>query len=250
MFTTTLSGTNLHVILMGNLPGHPLPASLERILWQPSHIHPDILYAVSNDSSSIASSVNTKSSIKLMLRDTQEHTTTIATCSCTQFAWSPDGKSILYSTGTQYTIVNIQDHSSFVVSAESASVPYWSPDSRFIILDGLHTLQLINVTNQHHQELLSDPTSGAYTPQSPLPDSHTLLQPISNSIWSTDSQQFLFLTRSRLMWQGKIMDTGNGLYTVTIDGNGRVLGQPLIVDSGNDTQASWTYEDPDTSFIF
>jgi len=46
------------------------------------------------------------------------------------------------------------------------------------------------------------------------------------------------------------MDTGNGLYTVTIDGNGRVLGHPLIVDSGNDTQASWIYEDPDTSFIF
>ena len=250
MFTVNLSGSNLHVILMGNLPGHPLPASLERILWQPSHIHPDILYAVSNDSSSIASSVNTKSSIKLMLRDSQELTTTIATCSCTQFAWSPDGKSILYSTGTQYTIVNIQNHSSFVVSAEAASVPYWSPDSRFIILDGLHTLQLINVTNQHHQELLSAPPSGAYTPQSPLPDSHTLLQPISNSIWSTDSQQFLFLTRSRLMWQGKILDTGNGLYTVTIDGNGRVQGQPLIVDSGHDAQASWTYEDPDTSFIF
>ena len=156
MFTTTLSGTNLHVIIMGNLPGHPLPASLERILWQPSHIHPDILYAISNESSSIASSVNTSTPIKLILRDTQEQTTTIATCSCTQFAWSPDGNSILYSTGTQYTIFNIHDHFSYAVSAESGSVPYWSPDSRFIILDGLHTLQLINVANKRQQELLSD----------------------------------------------------------------------------------------------
>ncbi|MGZ6366163.1 MAG: TolB family protein [Ktedonobacteraceae bacterium] len=250
MFTTTLSGTNLHLILVGNLPGHPLSASLERILWQPAHILPDILYAVSTDSSGIASTVNTSSSIKLILRDTQERTMTIATCSCTQFAWSPDGKSILYSTGTQYTVVNIQDHSSFVVSAESASVPYWSPDSRFIILDGLHTLQLINVTNKRHQELLSDLTSGTYTPQTPLPDSHTLLQPISNSIWASDSRQFLFLTRNRLVWQGKSLDSGKGLYTVSIDDNGRVQGSPEIVDSGNDSQASWIYQDPNTSFIF
>jgi hypothetical protein len=111
-------------------------------------------------------------------------------------------------------------------------------------------LQLINVSNQRHQELLSDLTSGAHTPQSPLPASHTLVQPISNSIWSTDSQQFLFLTRNRLKWQGKNLDTGNGLYTVSIDRSGRVQGLPSLVDSGNDTQASWTYEDPDTSFIF
>jgi len=251
MFTTTLSGTDLHFILKGNLPGHPLPASLERILWQPSHIHPDILYAISNDSSSISPSVNTSLSFKLILHDTQEQSTTIALCSCTQFAWSPDGNSILYSTGTTYTIVHIQDHSSYVVSAEFGSVPYWSPDSRFIILDGLHTLQFINVTNGRHQELLSDHlASGAFTPQSPLSDSHTLLQPISNSIWSADSQQFLFLTRNRLIWQGENLDSGKGLYTVSIDGNGRVQGQPLIVDSGNDAQASWTYEDPDTSFVF
>ena len=247
MFTTDLSGTDLLFILKGNLKGHPLPESLERILWQPSHLHPDILYAVANDPPGIASTQNTS---KLMLRDTQKQTTTIAICGCTQFAWSPDGNSILYSTGTQYTIFNIRDHSSFVISAESGSVPYWSPDSRFIILDGLHTLQLINVTKQQHQELLSDLTSRANAPQSSPPDSHTLVQPISNSIWSADNQQFLFVTRNRLVWQGKILDTGNGLYTVTIDGNGRVQGLPSIVDSGNDVQASWIYQDPNTSFVF
>ena len=250
MFTTTLSGTDLHFILKGNLKGHPLPVSLERILWQPSHLHPDILYADSNDPPGIASTQNTFTPVKLILSDTQKQTTTIAICACTQFAWSPDGNSILYSTGTQYTIFNIRDHSSYAVSAESGSVPYWSPDSHFVILDGLHALLLINVTNQRHQELLSDLTSGANTPQSQLPDSHTLLQPISNSIWASDSRQFLFLTRNRLVWQGKSLDSGQGLYTVSIDDNGRVQGSPEIVDSGNDSQASWIYQDPNTSFIF
>src|SRR5205807_740197 len=147
--------------------------------------------------------------VKLILRDSHEQSRTIAICSCTQFAWSPDGNSLLYSTGTYYTILNIKDLSSFSVSGEFGSVPYWSPDSRFIILDGLHTLQLVSVANQRQQELLHDVASGSDTASSPLPDSRALLQPISNSIWSSDSRQFLFLSRNRLVWQGKNLDSGN-----------------------------------------
>jgi hypothetical protein len=249
-FTTNLSGTDLHFILKGNLKGHPFPGSLERMLWQPSHLHPDILYAISNNSSGIASSISTSAPIKLVLSDTQDHNTTIAICNCTQFAWSPDGNSVLYTTGTQYTILHIKNLSSFSIAGEFGSVPYWSPDSRFIILDGLHTLQLVNVTNQQQQELLSDVASRSDSAASHPSNTRALLQPISNSIWSADSQQFLFLTRNRLVWQGKNLDTGNGLYTVPIDGNGHVQGLPFIVDSGNDAQASWIYQDPDTSFVF
>jgi hypothetical protein len=272
IFTTSLAGTQFQFILQGALPGHPLPASLERILWQPFHINPSILYAIATEttgkvppflckggSSGVGSgdpcgrplgSNTTAMPVKLILRDSQEQTKTLAICSCTQFAWSPDGNSILYSTGTQYTFLNIKDLSSFSVSAEYASVPYWSPDSRFIILDGLHTLHLVNVVSQRQQVLLRDIASGSDTAYSPLPDSSALLQPISNSIWSSDSQQFLFLTRNRFLWQGKKLDSGEGLYTVSIDGNGRVQGSPAVVDTGNDSQASWTYEDPNTSFLY
>jgi len=245
MFTTTLAGTQFQLIIQGSLSGHPLPASLERVLWQPAHLHPDMLYAIAKDSSP-----KKVMPVKLILRDSQQHTRTIATCNCTQFAWSPDGNSVLYSTGTQYTILNIKDLSSFSVSGEFGCVPYWSPDNRFIILDGSHTLQLVNVADQQQQELLRDVASGLDTALSPLPDSQALLQPISNSIWASDSRQFLFLTRNRLYWQGKNLDSGKGLYTVSIASNGRVQGSPAIVDNGNDSQASWTYENPDTSFLF
>ena len=272
IFTTTLAGTQLQLILQGALQGHPLAASLERVLWQPSHLHPAILYAIATETVGKVPSFLCKGGsggvgsgdpcgrplgsntiakpVKLILRDSQEQTRTIAICSCTQFAWSPDGNSILYSTGTHYTVLNIKDLSSFSVSAEYASVPYWSPDSRFIILDGLHTLHLVNVVSQRQQVVLRDAVSSSDSAYSPLPDSSTLLQPISNSIWSSDSQQFLFLTRNRLLWQGKNLESGEGLYTVSIDRNGRVQGSPAVVDTGNDSQASWTYEDPDTSFLF
>ncbi len=167
-----------------------------------------------------------------------------------QFAWSPDGKYVLYTTGTMYTILNIKDSSSFSVPGEYGSVPYWSPDSRFIIFDGLHTLQLINVVNQWHQQLLNDLTSGSGSVFSTMPDVKALLQPISNNIWAPDSRQFLFLTRDRLSWQGKNLDAGKGLYTVSIDDKGQVQALPAVVDTGNDSQAGWIYEDPNTSFLF
>ncbi len=272
LFTTTLAGTQFQLILQGALPGHPLPASLERILWQPAHQNPSILYAIATETTGKVPSFLCKGGsggvgsgdpcgrpggshtaampVKLILRDSREQTRTIATCSCTQFAWSPDGNSVLYSTGTQYIILNTKDLSSFSVSSEYASVPYWSPDSRFIILDGQHTLQLVSVANRRQQQLLTDVASASDTAFSPLPDSRALLQPISNSIWASDSRQFLFSSRNRLSWQGKDLHSGKGLYTVSIDGNGQVQGSPAIVDSGNDSQASWTYEDPNTSFVF
>jgi len=188
--------------------------------------------------------------IQLVLRDPHGQTTTITTCGCTQFAWSPDGNFVLYSTGTTYTIFNTKNFSSFSVSGEDGGVPYWSPDSRFILLDGLHTLQLVSVAHQRQQQLLHDSTTEPETASSVMPGVRALLQPVSNSIWAPGSRQFLFLTRDRLSWQGENLNSGNGLYTASVDDQGQVQGSPVVVDTGNDSQAGWTYEDPNTSFLF
>ncbi len=84
IFTTTLAGTDTQFIIHSVLPGHPLPAMLERVLWQPAHQNPAILYAVASDSTQ-------PPTIQLLVRDPRGHITTIAKCNCTQFAWSPDG---------------------------------------------------------------------------------------------------------------------------------------------------------------
>ncbi len=46
------------------------------------------------------------------------------------------------------------------------------------------------------------------------------------------------------------MSAGQGLYTVTIDDRGLPQGKPVIVDTGNDSQAGWTYQDANTSFLY
>ncbi len=252
VFTTTLAGTNIQYIIPSVLPGHPLPASLERILWQPAHQNPAILYAIAVPLSQSKSFGSGAVSIQLELRESDGHTSSLATCSCTQFAWSPDGNSVLYSTGSTYTVMNIHSGSAFTISGEAGSLPYWSPDSQFLLLDGLHTLVLVQIAHQSQQLLLSDSgetqVPGASSPALPTVDD--LLQPASNSPWAADSRHFLFLARSRLTWQGQRLHSANGLYTVTLDNQGKVQGTPTLVDAGNDSQAGWSYEDPNTSFLF
>lgn len=246
IFTVTLAGTDGHYLVNGPLSGHPLPASLERVLWQPAHQFPAILYALANNNQAAS---NFPLSVQLLLRTTDNQTKVLATCQCTQFAWSPDGKSVLYSTGASYTVLNINNLSSFNISGENGSVPYWSPDSQFLLLDGLQTLTLVHIASQKSQMLLSA-TDTSTTSSAPLSTVNTRLHSVDNSLWATDSRHFLFLTRNRLLWQGSQLHDGKGLYTVTMNDRGQPQGSPTVVDAGNDTQAGWTYEDANTSFLY
>jgi hypothetical protein len=244
IFTTTLAGSGQQ-FLTGPLPGHPLPASLERVLWQPGHQDAHILYAVSIQKTS-GTDVPT---VQLMLRAMDGQMTMLATCACTQFAWSPDGNTVLYSSGTSYTFLNIGSKTTFSITAEEDSVPYWSPDSKFLLLDGAHTLELVQIATSQQNVLL---TSGS-SPDNAFPVIPTitsLLQPAANSPWAADSRHFVFLTHDRLNWQGRQLNGGKGLYTVTLDSNGQVQGAPSLVDKGNDAQAGWSYQDANTSFLY
>lgn len=253
IFTTTLAGTNVQYLTHTPLLGHPLPASLERILWQPAHQDRSFLYAAIPSPLSAQQGIATNwPTVQLILSKVDGETTALATCTCRQFAWSPDGQSVLYSTGTTDTILNLPKATSWNVTTEEDSVPYWSPDSQFLLLDGVHTLQLLSIAKQHQYTLLSDDKasklrSGSFSGNLSSPSAR--LQPISNSIWSADSRHFLFLTHNRLQWQSHHLHI-KGLYTVAINDGGNLQGSPVLVDAGNDYQAGWTYQDENTSFLY
>ncbi len=253
IFATTLAGTNFRLLTRAALPGHPLPATLERILWQPAHSSPLLLYATNALTAPQLPAANpTTPPVQLALDNGSGGTTSIATCYCTQFAWSPDGNSILYSAGATYSIYNLATRTVFSFRGEDGSVPYWSPDSRFILLDGLHTLALITIASKTQLNLLSDTTPNP-TPDptvASLPDANALAQPVSNSLWSSDSRHFLLLTRGRLYWQSQKLASGEGIYAVALDTSGSIRGLPSVVDTGRDSQPGWSYENPNTSFLF
>jgi hypothetical protein len=249
IFTTTITGTQQHFLTQTSLPGHPLPAALERILWQPAHQDTLLLYAIALPALP-KTSTNTLQ-VQLMLSTIDGHSTSLTTCTCTQFAWSPDGNSILYSTGTNDTLLNITTHASFTFPVEADSIPYWSSDSKFLLLDGTHTLVLVQPARRQQTVLLQAATAATAAGLPSVPTTSTLLQPVENSIWASDSRHFLFLTHNRLQWQGKALHSGPGIYTVAIDDQGSVQGSPVLVDnSNNDTQAGWTYQDANTSFLY
>jgi hypothetical protein len=250
IFTTALTGTNQHTIVALSQPAQALAASLERVLWQPDHSQAAFLYAVPV-SDSTGPLPGEASKVQLVLHQMNGKTHVLATCACTQFAWSPDGASIVFQVDTAFTILNLARKTSFTFNAEVDSVPYWSPNSRFLLLDGSHSLQLIDVATGQQQVILSDAGQRA------LPKAYSgaatgvnsLLQPVSNNLWSSDSQHFAFLTRGRQFWLGKKLP-GHGLYTATIDDQGQVQGSPLLVDAGNDTEVGWSFEDANTSFLY
>lgn len=251
IFSTMLAGTNQHFITHGTLPGHPLSATLERVLWQPAHQNPAILYAILPTSQAFGTS---PAQVQLLLRTSDGHTRLLASCACTQFAWSPDGNHILSTTGSSYSVLNLDGSALYTFSAETGSVPYWSSDGQFLLLDGLHSLVLVKPASKGSRVLLSDSSQSIGATGTPVPSTtgsvDALLQPTSNSLWAADSRHFLFLTRGRSRWQGKTLSAGKGLYAVTIDAQGKTQGAPFLVDNGDDTQAGWTYEPPATSFLF
>lgn len=249
VFTTTLAGTDQHYLIQGQLPGHPLPSTLERLLWQPAHMHPALLYAVT-PTTPVQSTYTASPQVQLLVRLADGTTKTLVTCQCNQFAWSPDGNTILYSTGTSYTLLNLTHATTFTIHGEAESIPYWSSDSTLLVLDGLHTLSLTSLVTKQQTILLNTAASTpAGTNTTAIPAQNALLHPIPNNIWAADSRHFLFLTRGRTLWQDHTLSK-QGLYTVTVDVHGQVQGQPTLVDAGNDIQAGWSYEDANTSFLF
>jgi hypothetical protein len=143
-------------------------------------------------------------------------------------------------------------NTSFSFPVEQGSVPYWSPDAAFLLLDAPHSLTLVDMATNKQLAFLSmhQQQADSLPAQYAVPATNALLQPVANSPWAADSRHFLFLTHERLLWQGKPLHNGKGLYTVTIDTNGQPQGDPVIADTGNDTQAGWTYQDPNTSFLY
>lgn len=248
IFTVSLTGTNMRFIVPASVPAQPLPAALQRVLWQPQHAQqPSVLYA-RLATSSTSTTMATIPEVQLMLHTFSGQEEAITTCTCVQFAWSPDGNKVLYSTGAKDTILDISTHTSFDIPVEGNSVPYWSPDSTFLLLDGVHTLQLVHIADKQSQTLLKDGLvdSGGLT----VAGANALLQPAPNSLWAGDSRHFLFLTHNRLLWQGSSLKPGKGLYSVTIDADGHIQGTPVTADTGNDTQAGWTNQDENTSFLY
>jgi hypothetical protein len=247
IFTVDYGGDHQQLLQRAPLASQPLSAALERVLWQPDHAQAAFLYAVATGQQ--ASDHTPLVALRLYTPDGQTRTLTV--CACRQFAWSSDGTHVLYTTGRSYSILRLDGSVALTFEAEANSVPSWSPDGRFLLLDGSHTLWLVDSATGQRWLLLSDRTPASESQEpAPLPSANALLQPVPNSPWAADSRELLFLTRGRLWWQRQQLSRGEGLYVVSLDSRGRPTGQPHYLTGGAITQAGWSYQNSNASFLF
>ncbi len=224
------------------LPGSPgYPA---RPLWQPGT--GALLYAAAGTNPDAA---------RLLLRSSVGATHTLLTVgNLQQYAWSPDGRSLLVRTASEYQVYSASGAEQFVwPESSAASLPFWSPDSRFILLLEPDGAALVTIATRQRQPLLTGPV--ALPPPASNPQLAPFLRPATSSPWKADSSAFLLSNDGKGTWNAQpdkplpvASGSGDGVYLVTL-GQNNAAQFPSLIDWGEHQSAAWTTLDPNCAFL-
>ncbi|HKD77950.1 MAG TPA: hypothetical protein VKB76_20755, partial [Ktedonobacterales bacterium] len=218
------------------LPGDAWAA---RPLWQPGHRA--ILYAIAGSASN---------STTLALTDLVGHSRTITTVAgLEQYSWSPDGSRLLMRTPRNYTIHSLDGKPDVTWTDEDiTSLPWWSPDGRWILTRSATALTLVNTATGVAQTLAQF-TGATFSPDFSMP----LFHPITGSPWQDDSRHFAFAADGGRWMGGSQAGTplaaksqGTGLFVVALS---NLKATPKAIDWGEHSALSWSTPDPNTQFL-
>src|SRR5579859_4126567 len=216
-----------------------------RPLWQPGT--GALLYATSGP---------TPDAARLLLRNSNGVTHTLLTvANLLQYAWSPDGRSLLARTASEYQVYSANGVERFAWSESSAaSLPFWSPDSRFLLILDPDGAAFVNVAAQQRQSLLSGAV--ALPPPPNDPNLAAFLRPAASSPWKADSSAFLISNDGKGAWNpqpGKPLPgasgSGDGLYLVTLGQQNSAAQFPSLIDWGEHASVAWSTLDPNCAFL-
>ncbi len=241
-------GGPANIVAIGTLttlPGSPgYPA---RPLWQPGT--GALIYAV-------ASAGPTPDVTTLVLRASNGALQPLLTVTnLQQYAWSPDGQALLVRTDSEYRLYSASGALRLVWSDTSAaSLPFWSPDSRWLLILEPNQTTLVNVATQQHQTLLSG--SFDLPPPASEPRLAPFLRPATSSPWNRESSAFLLSSDGQGTWEpqpDRALPTangnGNGLYLVTLAEGNNAPQFPALIDWGEHQSVAWTTLDPNCAFL-
>jgi hypothetical protein len=223
------------------LPGSNEPA---RPLWQPTT--GSLLYAAAGPG---------PTDTQLLLRQSNGATRTLATiANLQQYAWSPDGNLLLARTSSDYRIYSGQDILRFAWDDHaSVSLPFWSPDSRFILILEPDGLSLVDVAARTVSHLLN---ADLNLPAPPTAGQAPWMRPATNSPWKADSSAFLFTAATGSAWStpsGRPLPlgsgTGDGLYVSVLNQQQKTPQFPTLLDWGIHQDTAWSTLDPNCAFL-
>ena len=204
IFTTTLAGTQQHFLVRNPLPGHPLPASIgtrpmatsppgytyplcaSRLRGQQRHMQIHCKY----NSRSARWMVTQLRLQPVPALNLHGHRTAIPSCIVPEQAIHcsilPRTLHLLFRS-MQTAFLTGRLIASFCCSM--VYIPwFWC-----------------SLPGNNRSVLLQDNRTSSTAGFPFVPTASTLLQPVENNIWASDSRHFLFLTHNRLQWQGKAL---------------------------------------------
>jgi dipeptidyl aminopeptidase/acylaminoacyl peptidase len=224
-----------------------------RPLWQPGTDR--LVYAIAGAE---------QDTTTLLLSDTSGHSQPLLTIAhLQQYAWSPDGRLLLVetqSTSHTYQVYNSEGALQFAwVDAAERSLPFWSPDSRMVLVLESDGLTLINIAARSQVQLLR----GSITlPPAPTSAREALFLRLAvNNPWKSDSSAFLFTNDGQGVWAahpGQALAIGSGggagLYSSTVESSAQDARDsaarfPILLDWGEHQSVSWSTLDPNCAFL-
>jgi hypothetical protein len=216
------------------LPGSGRPG---RILWQPRASA--LLYATAGPVG-----------VALVLHPLAGTPRTVAsTAVALDYAFSPDGLQLLVRTPQAFELWSLSGDTTPLFTwpeSDPLALPWWSPDGRTLLVQDDHGWQLVNPAGRAVKSLLAYRSP----PAQPL-SADVLWHPVSASPWSPDGMLVVFVSVTGDTWQGAALPTpkgsAEGLYVAPLSASR--IGQPALIDSGDDRAPSWSAVDPSTAYL-
>jgi Tol biopolymer transport system component len=228
-------GTPGSVIAAGSLLTLP-NGRPSRILWQPQR--DALLYMVAGAQSAVGLKLLTPGGKTTSLGEVR---------GLLDLAFSPDGSRLLLRTTQGFAVWDVAHPGQPLVAwteDDPAALPWWSPDSRRILVQDSSGWKLVDIAKKSVRTLVTLPGAKP-TDISGV----TSWSPAAGSPWSPDGGRFVFTGSVQETWLGKPLptphDSATGLYVADPSSNAA----PMLIDSGADFSPQWSYLDPSTVFL-
>jgi hypothetical protein len=209
----------------------PDTSRLGRVLWRP---HTDeLLYATAENNA-----------VLLRLGQGYSAAQTLGTVSgLLDACFSPDGAALLVRTTDRFLVWDIKTPGSVRyewVNADQTAIPYWSPDSKRLLIFDAAGATLVDLDTKTTARTL------AYAQPAHARQGTPHWRPAPGGPWSPDGGSVVFVAAVGDSWNGMRLATP-GIYVASMTATGAT--QARLIDSGADEAPLWGYLEPSTSFL-
>lgn len=212
-----------------------------RLLWRPGH--DEVLYdAVGADGAGGA--------VNVMLAGSHGGMRRLAAVSdLVDDAFSPDGSWLLARSTRGFALYRVDGPGTPQFTwpdADPSALPWWSPDSRTLLIRAADGWRRVDVAAKSISTLLQLSLQAA-----PASQGTRYWSPATDNPWSPDGRSITFVAGTGARWLGGVLPPPSGASTglYVADVGTRTASTPRLIASGGADRVGWGFADPSTVFL-